>query len=189
MIFKPIKLHRAKRRNTVKTKLIVSIVVLTVLLVSATAAFAAVIFDPETGTGFVGKGDVQLVYAWNNKQLQDNAASVQFRANSEVVSEVSWVCTKDEDHIQERARTSTSSIAGVLASIAREKNQITGFNLTGYDGDPLIEEGEWDGPKLNSCPNGWTLTTPAGDPEVVSSTGGMQVSINGTTWTGLTIFE
>src|SRR5688500_14313060 len=35
------------------------------------AAYAAVVLDLSTGLGFVGKGDVQLAFGWNNKQLQD----------------------------------------------------------------------------------------------------------------------
>jgi hypothetical protein len=149
----------------------------------ATAVFAAVTFDPGTGTGFVGKGDVQLVYGWNNKQLQDNAASVQFQASSSVVSEVSWECTNENNqNIQERARTTTTTTEGVVSKIARERNQITGFTLTGYSGTPT-ESSESDGPPLNSCPSGpWTLTSPAGDPEVVSSESHLQVSTDGTNW-------
>src|SRR5918996_4693526 len=42
--------------------------------IGMTAAFALVTFDPSTGTGFVGKGDVQTAFGWNNKQLQNNAS-------------------------------------------------------------------------------------------------------------------
>jgi hypothetical protein len=156
--------------------------------VFATATLAAVNFDPGTGTGFVGKGDVQLVFGWNNKQLQDNASSVQFRSSSEVVTEVSWECTNtNNDNIQERARTSTTTVAGVLSAEGRDnKGKITGFILNGYDGDPT-ETSVTDGPELNTCPSGpWTLTTPAGDPEVIGvGASGLQVSIDGTAWADL----
>ena len=33
------------------------------LMAVAAPAMASVIFDPATGTGFVGKGDVQLVFS------------------------------------------------------------------------------------------------------------------------------
>ena len=148
-------------------------------LTIAGAVFAAVTFDPATGTGFVGKGDVQLVFGWNNKALQDNAASVQFRANSTVVTERSWTCTNENNQNEQvRDRTTTTSIQGVVSSVARERNQITGFNLTGYSGDPTMTS-ETKGPPLNSCPSGqggWTLTTPAGDPEVISSSTVLKVN-------------
>jgi hypothetical protein len=160
------------------------LVVLAILLLGTYTVLAAVDFDALTGEGFVGKGDVQLAFGWNNKALQENANDVQFQVNSEVVTEVSWICTNtNNDNIQERERTTTSSVAGVLSSVARERNQITGFILEGYDGEPTIVEGESEGPKLDSCPSGpWSLTTPAGDPEVVSSTGGLQVSVDGEEW-------
>jgi hypothetical protein len=140
-------------------------------------AMAAVTFDPVTGTGFVGKGDVQLALGWNNRQLQDNADNLQFEVISEVVTEVSWTCTNtNNENVQDRERTTTTSVEGVLNSVARERNQITGFNLTGYDGVAAVS-GTTEGPALNSCPSGpWTLTTPAGDPEVVSSTSGIYVN-------------
>jgi len=160
----------------------VAVLGLTAVVAVTSAAYAGWYID-EDGNGFVGKGDVQLALGFKNKQLQDNAEAVQFQVESEVVTEVSWVCTNsNDDNTQERERTTTISLEGVLESVARERNQVTGFNLTGWDGD--AESGsETDGPAVNSCPSGpWTLTTPAGEPELVSSTGALQVSIDGTTW-------
>lgn len=156
-------------------------------LAASVALLASVTFDPNTGIGFVGKGDVQLVYGWNNKALQDNAASVEFRANSVVVTEVSWICVRGEEQTQERARTTTTSVQGLVDSIARERNQITGFILTGYNGEPT-QSSETEGPALNSCPaaaSGWVLGTPAGEPVVVSSSSTLQVSTNGSDWSDL----
>jgi hypothetical protein len=167
-----------------RVKLLVLVVLAAVLVLAASAVSAAVTFDAETGTGFVGKGDVQLAFGWNNKALQDNAEDVQFRASSEVVTEVSWTCTNtNNDNIQERARTTTTTFEGVVSHTTRERNQITGFTLTGYDGDPTTSD-TTEGNPLNSCPSGpWSLTTPAGDPVVVStSEGGLQVSIDGEAW-------
>jgi hypothetical protein len=156
-----------------------SIILLIIILISGlmvATVIASVTYDPATGSGFVGKGDIQLLFGWNNKQLQDNAGSVQFRTST--ISEVSWECTNtNNDKIQERERTTTSS--QVVSVVARERNQITGFILTGF-GDILGST--TDGPPVNSCPSGpWILTSPAGDPVVVGG-GGLQVSINGTNW-------
>jgi hypothetical protein len=144
---------------------------------------AAVTFDPATGTGFVGKGDVQNVYGWNNPQLQANANNVQFRVQSEIVTETSWTCTNESNQNEQvRERTTTSTVQGVVTSVARERNQVTGFYISGYAGEPVVDSST-DGPQLNSCPSGpWTLTEPAGEPEVVSSTGGVQVSTDGINW-------
>ena len=153
----------------------------------STAAWATVTFDPTTGTGFVGKGDVQLVYLWNNKQLQDNGSKVKFRANSLTVTEVSWECTNlHNDNVQERSRTTTTSVEGIVSSIARDNSKgkdgsITGFHLNGYSGGSTVTSTTTDGPRLNSCPaspSTWSLSTPAGDPEVVESSSALEVSGN-----------
>ncbi len=110
---------------------------------SLPAAFAAVTFDPESGTGFVGKGDVQLAFGQNNKQLQDNAAGVIFESVTVTVTEQSWTCTRLDrdgnpaDTTQERERTTTTTTEGVNSSVASERNQITGFTLTAYSGTQL----------------------------------------------------
>jgi hypothetical protein len=144
----------------------------------STAAYATVTFDSGTGTGFVGKGDVQLALGMNNAQVQN--ATLAFTYDSTVVSEVSWICTNDKnEQTQERERTTTSSSTGVVSSVARVKNQVTGYNLNGYQGGSTSSTSSTDGPPLNSCPNAngnWSLTTPAGDAEILSSTGGLFVN-------------
>ena len=142
-------------------------------------ASAAVTFNDQTGTGFVGKGDVQLALNWNNKQLQDNekAGNVAFTYNKTTVQETTWECINERnENVQERERTTTTTITGVVSHTARERNQITGFNLTGFSSSSSTTETE--GPKLNSCPNAnssYVLgSTVVGDPEVVS--GGLFVN-------------
>jgi len=155
----------------------------------ASAAIAAVTFDPATGTGFVGKGDVQLVYGWNNKALNDNAANVRFQATTTKVTEVTWTCTKDGVNEQERSRTTNTTTQGVVSSIARDNKtgQITGFMLNGWNGT-VTTTSSTDGPALNSCPDGrsgYYLSVPAGEPVVVTDETGLQVSKDGTNWFAL----
>ncbi|MFD1212914.1 hypothetical protein ACFQ36_12785 [Arthrobacter sp. GCM10027362] len=141
-------------------------------LALAAPATAAVTFNQATGEGFVGKGDVQLAFGWNNSQLQSRATDVKFAAASETVTEVSWVCTNPRnENTQERERTTTTSTSGVVSAVTRDNKtrQVTGFNLSGYAGDPT-QTSTTEGNQLNSCPTNWTLTTPAGDPVVVSQT-------------------
>lgn len=168
-----------------KISLIVAFVAMAFSLV-ASPAMAAVTLNDD-GTGFVGKGDVQAVYDWSDKNLQDNFSLVEFRVNSETVTEVSWTCTNsNNENEQQRERTTTTTTRGLVDSIARNNeraNKITGFTLSGYIGDPSVTT-ETDGNPLNSCPSGpWTLTTPAGDPVPVDgSGGGVEVSIDGVNW-------
>jgi hypothetical protein len=157
----------------------------------SSVAGAAVIFDADTGEGFVGKGDVQLAFGWNNKALQENLSDVQFTYNASTTetSEISWVCTNsNNENLQERERTTTttSSTVGVVSKVARVRNQITGVELSGYNGTPTVIEGNpvTEGPAVNSCPSGpWTLTTPAGDPVQLDpvTAGGLYASYDGGT--------
>jgi hypothetical protein len=105
------------------------------LIATSTMALAAVTYDDATGTGFVGKGDVQLAFGWNNKQLQDNAGGVGFSYNSSDTYEAtcSWVTGEgtrgEKTHfVNHDMHTSVSS---VVSYDARTRNQVTGFILTG----------------------------------------------------------
>lgn len=144
-------------------------------LTVAVVAYAAVTFNPETGEGFVGKGDVQRVFDWNNKQLQDNAGSVQFRART--VEEIKWDCRHTNPNAAVQERLTQITTEGLVDTIARDRNQITGFILNGYEGDPTTDT---DGPTLYSCSNNRTYVEGSETTEVLSS--GVQVSTNGTDW-------
>lgn len=143
------------------------------LLVSSVGA--TVTFDPATGTGFVGKGDVQLALGYNNKQLQDNANNLVFTYESISVTETTWTCDKDSGpQTQERANTTTRTTQGVVSGVARVNNQITGFNLNGFSGTPTSST-TTSGPSVDSCPSSWTaIDKIVGDPVVTG--GGLQVN-------------
>lgn len=144
------------------------------MVVAAGAVVAAVSFDAETGKGFVGKGDVQLAFGWNNKALNTNASGVTFTGTS--VTEQSWECQNPKnENIQDRERTTTTQ--GLVSHVERDnKKQITGFILNGYDGS---ESTVTEGNKLDSCPTNWALITPAGDPVPVEGAGGLFVNHDG----------
>jgi hypothetical protein len=159
-----------------------------VAAIASISAFAAVIVDGD-GKGFVGKGDVQLAFDWTNKQLQDQAGSVSFKVDSAMttVSEVSWQCNKFNnagfEQEQQRARTTSveTTSGGILTSVARLKNQVTGFNLNGFNPDSTYSTSSGlstEGPAVNSCATGWALDIPAGDP-VVTVTGSRTMTISG----------
>ncbi|MEZ0209271.1 MAG: hypothetical protein ACAH17_03800 [Candidatus Paceibacterota bacterium] len=111
----------------------------------AFAAIASVTFNPATGTGFAGKGDVQLAFAWNNAQLQKNLAGVTFKyvSTATYVADCTWMTGPDwkrKSHTIDR--TTTNSVNGLVAFDARQRNQITGINLNGFDGVPVVTGGE-----------------------------------------------
>jgi hypothetical protein len=99
---------------------------------------AAVDFNQSTGVGFVGKGDVQLAFGWNNNQLQTNASGVSFayKAVDTYTATCEWTTgtgTRGErTHNVEHSKKTT--VNSNIAYDARMRNQITGFNLTGAGG-------------------------------------------------------
>jgi hypothetical protein len=139
-------------------------------------ANAAVTFDPASGTGFVGKGDVQLAFGWNNAQLNNNAAGVDFEASTVSEQETTWTCDRDAGpQTQEKENTVTTTLQGVVTKVTRDnKKQITGFGLGGYDGAPVSSE-EREGPASGSCPTGWTAVNLQSSGPVVTD-GGLYVT-------------
>jgi len=114
------------------------------LAVVSASALAEVVFDPATGTGFVGKGDVQDAFGWNNAGLQANATGVTFTYG--YTGEYEAICTfttgprekvHNVPHAEEIDVSSTVSV-----SLRRNPvSMVTGFNLTGLDGS-IEESGE-----------------------------------------------
>jgi len=121
---------------------------LVAMFVAAGAVFAAVTYDPATGVGFVGKGDVQLAFNLNNKQLQQNASKVTF--TYETVGEYTLLCKADdttrtnprtgevivtpgaEREFKNRTESVTSSLQGDPRQ-TKGQNQFTGFKLSGIN--------------------------------------------------------
>ena len=135
-------------------KTVALVVAAVAALTIAGAAFAIVTFDPATGTGFVGKGDVQTVYAGqgikaNDQWLQTNALKVDFRAFGESSQDITWDCRNDEigqnGQTQNKATTLTTTFQGLVTTVARDNSKgkngpITGFYLRGYEGTPITTE-------------------------------------------------
>jgi opacity protein-like surface antigen len=117
--------------------------------VLAAPALAAVIFDPSTGTGFVGKGDVQLAFGWNNKQLQDNADGVVFTYSATTTT--GYDCEFYTGPTQNRTRhevshNKTQSISSSVSKLLRANSkgkdgEVTGFILSGFGATPVITGG------------------------------------------------
>ena len=104
-------------------------------------AYAAVTFDPATGLGFVGKGDLQTAWGWNDAKLQENAAGVSFYYHSSASSLYSAVCTwttgegkngeKTHNVAHDREVVNIVSSSVVCDLRKNSNNKVTGFNLTG----------------------------------------------------------
>jgi hypothetical protein len=140
---------------------------------AAGVALASVTFDPVTGVGFVGKGDVQLVYGQNNSQIQNaliaNPQAYTFSfvqvTSYDVVCEWDTVTGGKNSKTIHHATTNTTSTA-VNAAIngsprqVKGQTQFTGFNLTGLGavtvtGDPIPQVGDsCHGDPADAAPNG-----------------------------------
>nr|BFE73279.1 hypothetical protein GCM10020092_065800 [Actinoplanes digitatis] len=85
------------------------------VLVPATAASASIRFDPATGTGFVGGGDVRTAYRWSAATLRAVAAGVTFSHSTSIEDTYSVVCggtrpvTVEVTHLRLSARDDLSS--------------------------------------------------------------------------------
>lgn len=116
-------------------------------LLAPIMVLASVTFDPFTGKGFVGKGDVQIPFGWNNAQLQANALQVSFTysaTNTYTVTEA-WATGNPDNPWTLNSHTTTIpvdySISSTLDGSPRQvkgQRQFTGFILTGFIGDPVV---------------------------------------------------
>jgi hypothetical protein len=147
-------------------------------LVLATSASATVTFDPSTGTGFVGKGDVQTAFGWNNQIAQAQANNVSFEYDAtktyDVTIEFDTGGVHNTTHHTVTQSKDTMVSASVAYSARQSPNQYTGWNLTGLGtttttGDSIPSVGD-------SCSNGDLGTCQVTDVELTSSSGGLYVS-------------
>lgn len=128
----------------------------------STAALATITFDASTGTGFVGKGDVQFTYGWNNKTLQDKAAGVTFSYLSEETFDVTceWDTGREGTPGFKHHSVTTPKKRGINAVIngdprqVKGQTQFTGFILSGF-GEVSYTGGPTALPTVGAaCPNG-----------------------------------
>lgn len=152
----------------------------------AAVAIAAVTFNAETGEGFVGKGDIQIAFGWNNTQLQKNAGGVSFSYNSS--TEATWQCVKlvptgkNGETIKEIVleKSTTTTTKGLVSSVARENSKgkegpVTGFYLLGWNGNVQTQH---QGPAEGSCPDE-NSNFVEGSLEVQPTSGGLYATYGG----------
>lgn len=139
---------------------------------TATAALAAVTFNAASGTGFVGKGDVQLAFGWNNQQTNNNASLLSFKTEQTTSYDATceWETitggkeSKVIPHIV--TNTKTSQVNGAVAYDIRKSGgvqNVNGFNLTGYGsvvtiGAPVPNVGDACAPGSDNAGTAGVLT-------------------------------
>jgi hypothetical protein len=157
------------------------------ILMASMSATAAVNVD-EQGVGFVGKGDVQSVYDWNNSMLQGNADQVQFKFSS--TGTVSWYCEGVNTAgitVKTDVRNEDIGTNAYIAFDARKNRagQITGFILNGFEGNATTSN------DIGSCGNSTGFQVPFALVSEINYEGSaepsLKVSIDGQTWFDLQI--
>jgi hypothetical protein len=113
------------------------------------AAYASVALDASTGVGFVGKGDVQLAFGWNNAALQKNASGITFTYTASTTEGYSYTCEwftgpdrNRQQHDVTHTKSRSATVNNTIVSDPRVKNQITGFNLLGWGTVQESESGQ-----------------------------------------------
>ena len=158
------------------------------LAVTATA-FALTTINLVNGMGFVGKGDLQTPWGWNDQKLQASASSVSFFYDSVSSDTYSAVCEfttgegtrgeriHDVTHVTEISKSINSTVA--YDTRKNSQNKVTGFNLTGYSGEAITVDSGAPVPVVGGpCPGNpgtdgtWVSVTPTSS----SSIGGLYAS-------------
>ena len=96
--------------------------------------FASVTLN-DNGTGWVGKGDVQLAFGWNNAAAQKYAKDVtfSFEQSSSYEAVCVWVTEgKKESTTHTRTHKRKVSVASTITYDVRKTGQYTGYILTGF---------------------------------------------------------
>lgn len=172
-----------------KTKLLT----LASVLALSFAANASVTYDEE-GVGFVGKGDVQSLFGWNNHELQANAEFVQFRMISPGGS-ASWKCSGINPGGNTVTNTKGVESLAMNANVSMDarKNragQVTGFLLNGFD-DSSAPDYSSVGECTKPNDNWQSYDLVPGSLEFESEGAEMmlQVSVDGDTWYDMPITD
>ena len=155
----------------------------------STAAFASISFNPTTGTGFIGKGDVQSALGLNNPQLQAlyAAGGLNFAFTENV--DYKYVCTwiADDGQTEPVAKNKTIKVKKSLnVSLNVQGRDIssgingpnTGFIINGFGGtttsEPIPMVGDACDAGDGARPKPGTVTSVT----VNSNTGG-EITVNG----------
>jgi len=145
----------------------------------SSAAMALVTFDSTTGAGFVGKGDVQLAFGWNNAAAQRNAGAVtfQYESSNEYETVCVWTTGNRNPTVHRNTNTRSTSVSSTVAADLKKTGQYTGYYLTGFGATTTTGEVPYVG---GPCPgfegNGKTVESVT---DLGGTGGGLFVTYNG----------
>lgn len=136
---------------------------------ASAAVMADVIVYPD-GSAFVGKGDVQSAFGWNNAQLQANASGVTFSAELSQTFTQECFETGGPPTTVYGYRNGVSTLNATVSHSPRVHHQIDGFWLdspttSGVTWSDIVWIGGGSGdPGGSGCPGGPSVSHPGGPP-------------------------
>jgi hypothetical protein len=150
------------------------------LLVAGAASASAYTMD-ASGVGWVGKGEVQTAYGWNNKTMQNNVGGVTFVYDSTATYEVRCEFDNPGGH-HVITQTKSTGVNATVGSEARKNSQgkdgpMTGWYLTGF-GETTTQGGEV--PAVgDGCPGNSGLGSVTSVVQTSADAGGLYALWNG----------
>jgi hypothetical protein len=112
---------------------IIAVLAAIAVLATAAVANATVTVNPD-GSGFVGKGDVQSLLGYNNKQMQNAVEAKGFDWSQKLEFSTTWESTDSTGtHVVTRHQTGTRLMAAAEArnNSNGKDGPLTGWYLTG----------------------------------------------------------
>jgi len=152
------------------------------LLVAGAANASAYTMD-SSGIGWVGKGEVQSAYGWNNKAMQNNVGGVTFVYEATATYEVTCEFDNPGGHHVIDQKKSTA-VNATVSSDARNNSSgkagpMTGWYLTGFG--TTSTEGQ-DVPAVgDGCPGNSGLGSVTSVVQTSTGDGGLYALWNGQT--------
>ena len=153
---------------------------LAALIATSAVVRAEVTWTPEDG-GFVGKGDVQTLFGWNNATMQANHTSIEFELVMQAgyTFECEWWTGPSHNR---RHHTNTKEIEldinATVESSSRRTGQYTGWNLGPASGDAVSIDEPTDA-DCGAEGNDMKSIVPGSVEAVVEDGGGLYAVFNG----------
>ena len=141
-------------------KLILTGMALAMLAIPAAASASVNVND--SGTGFVGKGDVQIALGRiNDSTLQQmaSAGQIKFTGHTWLATETRWTCGNDVNSQTSKVTQATKFDA--TANTNPQGKVSNGWNLTGHGsnvGGSYVKGERYGAPYVGYCPTGGTVS-------------------------------
>jgi hypothetical protein len=130
--------------RSIKRLVLAGVAAATLTAVAFAGPASASVTVNADGTGFVGKGDVQTAFGWNNAKLQTEALAGHLSFTSVSTETWEWdetwdtgIGTRGFKH-HEVTKSTVNSINAVLNYSNRQHSQVDGIFLEGFNGAPTV---------------------------------------------------